>query len=1089
MTDEQQPTGPSTGHPAPLADLLASFPAVFGRFPLGMALLGPEGRVLRVNAALCRLLGVDESEVLGRRPAALAPRASRAAVSAAVADLLEGRCDSRQDREQRVRGDGSVVDVLVARTVLVAEDGRARYVLQQSTALPAGRVVRPDADASQVLLRLHDELAEHRDDVRGAAMRALEALVTALGVSGTVWRCDREDGAVLEAVAVRARDARAEEELTRLYSVAHQRTDRGYPAAAVAAPEGHLLVEDPFTRPGTGAPAVLPEFLPWLRDNPVGVLLLLPLRHRGTLLGTVAVARHEPGARFDDAEVAFVHLVADRLARSLADVALRELEAEAARRAACLAAVAVAVDEALPDPDRLLDDVVRVVGEQLRAAVVLRLQADLAPSLGGAAAHHPDPRVRDALARYLRGGGAVGVLDRAVDEGTLHLAHEGLGRTLSAAVGLAEPVLLDAVLAVSLVARGKVIGVLALGRTDGTFSLTERRLVEAVGERLSLSLDNAALLATERRTAQQQSVLAGISAYALATTDLDRLFDHAVHAVNDALGLGSTGLLQLVEDAQLLVRAGTLEGIGVGVTRVPAAGPGISALLETAVPVVVDDYRAHAEEGQRYADTYGVRSGALLPVVVDGRVWGVLSCHTAEPHVFAATELDFLRTACTVLAGAVQRSAIESRAAHQALHDALTGLGNRAYLTARLDAALARGGGARTALLLLDLDDFKDVNDSLGHSAGDEVLAQLGRRLDGATRGAGAVARLGGDEFAVVVPDGDLPEAALLVAERLLTTLAEPFTLPGMVLRLSGSIGVAVSPEHGTSSGALLQHADLAMYRAKALRCGSAVFDSALDRERQERLALLVELREALALGQLLLHYQPLVRLQPGPPGPPEVEALVRWDHPQRGLLLPDAFVPLAEQTGLVDELTLFVAREAARQREAWARAGSEVTVAVNVSPVSLRDEALVTGLGEVLAGAGGGLTVEITESALVDDRARAAVRRLADAGVVCAVDDFGTGWSALAYLRDLPVRRLKLDRSFNLRVDAQARDASLVEGVTRLAHDLGMEVVAEGVETPQVARTLARLGVDVAQGWLYGAPAPPERLGLVVSAGRASGG
>ncbi|HWG92917.1 MAG TPA: EAL domain-containing protein, partial [Mycobacteriales bacterium] len=572
--------------------------------------------------------------------------------------------------------------------------------------------------------------------------------------------------------------------------------------------------------------------------------------------------------------------------------------------------------------------------------------------------------------------------------------------------------------------------------------------------------------------ARQQAVLAGIGSRALTATRLDDLFDHACHAVNDVLGTDSTGLLELMPEGDLLVRAGTLKSSGIGTTRiVPDAA--LAQVLSVSRTVVVEDYLDHPESWRRLVEPFGVRSGVVLPVVVEGRVWGLMSCHDTVPRRFSQVELDFLQTACTVLAGAVHRGVVEGRVRHQATHDALTGLPNRTTLQAVLGRAVRSGG--RPALLLLDLDDFKDVNDSLGHGAGDRVLAQLGERLRATVGDLGVVARLGGDEFAVCLEGPHAADRAVALATSLTEAVAEPFRLPGLDITLSVSTGIALAPEHGRDADRLLQHADLAMYRAKATRRGWAVFDAELDRERSERLSLLVDLRDALATDQLELHYQPLVGLADGRVA--ELEALVRWHHPERGLLLPGVFVPLAEQTDLIDDLTVQVAQRSAAQAAAWAAEGYDVRIACNVSPASLRDRRVVARLAQVLAGAQGRLELEITESALVDEEARDAVVRLVHAGATCAVDDFGTGYSALSYLRDLPVTRLKLDRSLSVDVDTDERAAALVSGVVQLAHDLRLLVVAEGVERPEVGDALAALGVDVAQGWLYGRAAPPSAL------------
>ncbi len=429
------------------------------------------------------------------------------------------------------------------------------------------------------------------------------------------------------------------------------------------------------------------------------------------------------------------------------------------------------------------------------------------------------------------------------------------------------------------------------------------------------------------------------------------------------------------------------------------------------------------------------------------------------------------------------RKRAEEELARRALHDALTGLPNRALLLDRLGQALraaARaGGGTAVALLLLDLDRFKEVNDTLGHPAGDALLAEVAARLRAAVRGSDTVGRLGGDEFAVLLP-GDDAAGAARVAATVAAALAAPLVVEGQALVVGGSIGIAACPAHGADVATLLRHADIAMYTAKRTRTGVAVYDPAQDARARARLALLDDLRAGIAAGAFTLHYQPKIDLDTGRSS--WVEALVRWAHPTRGLLPPEVFIPLAESTGLIVPLTRWVLEEATRQAGAWRRAGLAVSVAVNLSAASLQDPALPATVAALLGAhalPAGLLRVELTESMLMADvgRAPVALAALADIGVRVSVDDFGTGYSSLAYLKRLPVDELKIDKAFVRDVAVDASDAAIVGATIGLGHGLGLRVVGEGVESQASLDALRALGCDGAQGYHIARPLPPAAM------------
>jgi diguanylate cyclase (GGDEF)-like protein len=411
--------------------------------------------------------------------------------------------------------------------------------------------------------------------------------------------------------------------------------------------------------------------------------------------------------------------------------------------------------------------------------------------------------------------------------------------------------------------------------------------------------------------------------------------------------------------------------------------------------------------------------------------------------------------------------------------DDLTGLPNRRQFHRRLTEVLeaARTREASVALLLIDLDRFKELNDTLGHRAGDLLLGQIGPRLRAVLRSGDELARLGGDEFAVLLADAADAEP---VGRRIGRALEESFTIDGIDVRIGASIGIAVFPDHGDDADTLVQRADVAMYQAKAARSGHAFYERERDRHSRERLALIGELREAIGTDQLVLHYQPKLDLASGEVR--DVEALVRWMHPTRGLLAPGAFVPLAEQTGVMGALTNHVLDAALAQVARWYEQGLDLSVAVNVSAETLLDEGWVVDVSSALVRHGvpaSRLRIEITEDALVGDpdRALRVVESLVATGCGVSLDDFGTGYSSLSLLKHLPVDELKIDRGFVRDLLTDSADAAIVRSVIDLGGRFGARTVAEGVEDEATLRRLADDGVTLAQGFHIARPLPPAEL------------
>jgi len=411
-----------------------------------------------------------------------------------------------------------------------------------------------------------------------------------------------------------------------------------------------------------------------------------------------------------------------------------------------------------------------------------------------------------------------------------------------------------------------------------------------------------------------------------------------------------------------------------------------------------------------------------------------------------------------------------------AMHDHLTGLPNRLLFQDRATQAIAAAvrDGTGVGVMILDLHRFKEVNDTLGHDRGDELLQQLGSRLQGALRAADTVARLGGDEFGILIAGLSSEPEAQEVARKLTGALDASFELAELEIALGGSIGIARYPEDGAEPETLLRHAEVAMYVAKAARDPFQLYAAEQDTYSTDRLALVAALRRAIDEGELSLAFQPKVDLERS--AVVGMEALARWEHPTRGPVFPDTFIPIAEHSGLIRRLTSYVLRVAIQQLAEWRATGLDLPVSVNLSVRDLLDPSIVTRIQELLAASdvpADRLFLEITESSMMDqpERALATLGALADIGVGLSIDDFGTGYSSLAYLQRLPVRELKIDRSFVMHIMTSRGDAEIVRSTIDLGHNLGLSIVAEGVEDEAAMAFLIEVGCDVAQGYYIAKP------------------
>jgi diguanylate cyclase (GGDEF)-like protein len=498
--------------------------------------------------------------------------------------------------------------------------------------------------------------------------------------------------------------------------------------------------------------------------------------------------------------------------------------------------------------------------------------------------------------------------------------------------------------------------------------------------------------------------------------------------------------------------------------------------------------RRHTRDGalREALSRTGLDDAVVAPLVDAGRVLGTLTVGNRQGDVVTFSPEDSMivkalaNHAVAALANAELADRLRDEAAqrhHEALHDGLTGLPNRTMFRQALAEHVS--DARQAAVLLLDLDRFKEVNDTLGHHLGDELLTKVAARLVETLPHDAVVARLGGDEFTVLLP-GVGESEAVRVAARLRAELLRPVRARDLTLHTDCSIGIAVSPQHGQDVDVLVQRADVAMYAAKQDHSGFAVYSPERDQYDPRRLAMVADLRQAIDDGSLDVHYQPKVDLASA--RAVGVEALVRWSHPEHGWTPPDEFLPVAEQTDLMLPLTLLVLRRALADLRGWERDGIELGMAINLSPRVLLEPTLVQGIASALGTAGvraQRLTLEITEGSVIADPARAiaVLDQLNAMGLRLSVDDFGTGYSSLSYLRRLPVHEIKIDKSFVLGLAPDSTEAAIVQSTVDLAHRLGMRVVAEGVETAQSAEILKGMRCDTAQGYLMSRPLPAAAL------------
>jgi diguanylate cyclase (GGDEF)-like protein len=610
-------------------------------------------------------------------------------------------------------------------------------------------------------------------------------------------------------------------------------------------------------------------------------------------------------------------------------------------------------------------------------------------------------------------------------------------------------------------------------------ALEAERAIRAESERHAREKEEALATLRERQTLLER--LSTIQRSISHRDELQAVLDSIVQGAHDLLGDEIVGL-RLIDghEPEFMVMVssyGVAADVLAQTLRMPVGeGTGGRAISEGRV-VVIEDY-THEAGGLEVFRHQGVRAAMAAPVHENGRVVGSLTVATRRARAYNHSEQEALLAFAEHASLALTDARTVEQQLYQAFHDPLTGLANRARFFDRLESAIADPSSQTVAVLFIDLDGFKVVNDSLGHATGDGLLVSVAERITGCLRGSDLAARLGGDEFAILTADGERPADTVPIAQRIIQAIGEPFVVGAREVFITASIGIATRGRHAEDAGELLRNADVAMYKAKTAGKGRyAIFEPGMHAAMVARLDLEADLRGALDREEFVVHYQPIMALESGTLS--GFEALVRWQHPDRGLILPGEFIPLAEETGSIVGLGRWVMQQATQDLRDWQReyrVPGELTLSVNVSPRQFQQPSLVRQIAEAIKQAEldpSQIIIEITESVLMQDTESTIAKlwQIKRLGVRLAIDDFGTGYSSLSYLRRFPVDILKVDKSF---IDGLLRgpeESALARAIVRLGHSLDLQTVAEGIEEHSQLETLLALRCENGQGYLYAPP------------------
>ena len=1021
-----------------IADELAAEPEnryadLFERSPLPSFLLDTDGILREVNASACRFIGCTRAQLIGTHFERYLTAASFEIAAEDFVNLVAGDWVRTQREHTFVRADGTSVTALVVVSPVVGEDGSVTEVV--------GMVY--DADEQRRM-----QAALLRSDGQMRAFASANPLI--------LWACDADgiitmsDGAGLAVLGLQPADV-----------IGH--------ALHEFIPDDDVFaaVESVFDGNSAEAEALF-------RGEVLHTWFEPLVEVDGTVSGAVGITLNVTDQRRTQQEVE-----------------------QNAHRALALARLARTTTASLLDLDGLLDEVVATVASEIAPIVALAVLGHDG-KVSACRVQHPDPEAAAALvpiAPELIANGIGPLAAALASRGPVTLSEvppEPLFARSYARWVDAWPLMSG--LAVPLLARDRAIGVLLVARHDSTpITDHDRAFLTVLADHAALAIDNGRLLGSltrelDQRTAAeraldsraaQQTAVAQLGRHALSSSTLEMVLREACDTVVQILGAARVSVLLPGSAGRLRIMA-TAGKVERDRDAPIDTHPGSMARFVLDAVDVVHSEDLHVEdrfEPDAKLLEAGVRATLMVRIGAPNGDAGLIAAHDTRPRRFNDDEMVFLQSVAHVVAAAIVRDDAERRLLHRALHDPLTGLPNRALLEDRLGQALGRASrdGGTVAVLFLDLDRFKIVNDGLGHAAGDELLVEVASRLAPLLRAGDTMARFGGDEFVVCSERCD-EEAALQLAHRLLSALAEPFAISGGVVTVDGSIGIALGTG-GETPDAVLRDADLAMYRAKATGRGHAeVFEPALRHDAIRVLELEQSLRAGLSGGELIYRFQPEISLETG--DVTGVEALLRWDHPVRGELPPIAFIEAAEETGVIVAIGRALLAEVCRTAGVLQALFGESAPVVwcNLAARELAQSDLIDHVRSTLERCGVDaerIGFEVTERVILADaeRAESTLRGLRALGVHLAIDDFGTGYSSLLHLRRFPVDVLKIDRTFIDGVADDGEDLAIVTAVTGLAHSLGMEVVAEGVETERQAARLRALGCDVGQGYVWGAP------------------